>query len=335
MNESDERRPDNPDLDRLLRTAGPRVKPPQDVEREVRAAVHGEWQAVVAARTRRRRFVQAAVAAGLAAVAVTVWLLNRQPPERAVVAAVERTLDGTVVRAGGLAGERPLTLNQPLRAGDALLTSAAGGASLRLVGGVSLRIDGNSAVRLAAVDDIVITSGALYIDAGATPDQQNHLRVETPAGVVQHVGTQYEVRVLDTGTRIRVREGRVQVSATAGRLLVGEAGTQLTILPDGEVHSEAVARSGEEWNWIGQVVPAYLIENRPLTEFLQWASRELGEDIAYATPASRAEAAGIRLRGSIEGLTPGSALAAVLSTTRLVSSEKNGQILIELPPGSN
>jgi hypothetical protein len=335
MNASDELPPDNPDLDRLLRTAGPRVRPPQDVEREVRAAVHGEWQAVVATRMRRRRFLQAAVAASLAAVAVTVLLLNRQPPGHAVVAAVERTLDGTVVRSGDLPAERPLTLNQELRAGDTLLTSAAGGASLRLAGSVSLRIDGNSAVRLAAADDIVITSGALYVDAGATPDQQNHLRVETPAGVVQHAGTQYEVRVLDSGTRIRVREGRVRVSAAGGHLIVGEAGTQLTILPDGEVHSEAVARSGEAWNWVGQVVPAYLIENRPLTEFLQWASRELGEDIAYATPASRAEAAGIRLRGSIEGLTPGAALAAVLSTTRLVSLEKNGQILIELPPGSN
>ena len=335
MNESDEPGADNPNLDRLLRTAGPRARPPSDIESEVRGAVHREWQAVVAKRRRTRHFMQAALAAGLAAVAVAAWFLDRGAPERVIVAAVERTLDGTVVRTGDLPTERPLTLNQQLHSGDTLLTSAAGAASIRLTDGVSLRIDSNSTVRLAAVDDIAITSGAVYVDAGAKPDEKNHLRVQTPAGFVQHIGTQYEVRVLQSGTRIRVREGRVRFSAAAGRLIVGEAGTQLTILPDGEVHSEAVARSGETWNWIGQVVPTYLIENRPLTEFLEWASRELGEDIVYATPASRAEAAGVRLRGSIEGLTPGAALAAVLSTTRLVSTEKDGRILIELTPTSN
>lgn len=335
MNESDELGADNPDLDRLLRTAGPRVRPPLEIEREVRAAVHKEWQAVVAKRRQTRRFLQAAVAAGLAAVAVTVWQLNRQPSERAVVAAVERTLDGTVVRTEDPPAERPLASIQQLHSGDTLFTSAAGGAAVRLAGGASLRVDANSVVRLAAADKIVISSGALYIDAGAQPNQENHLRVETPAGIVQHVGTQYEVRVLESGTRLRIREGRVQFSSTAGRLIVGEAGTQLMIRPDGEVHSEVLARSGEAWNWIGEVVPTYLIENRPLTDFLQWASRELGEDVVYVTPASRAEAAGIRLRGSIEGLTPSAALAAVLSTTRLVSTEKNGQILIEMSPAAN
>ncbi len=149
------------------------------------------------------------------------------------------------------------------------------------------------------------------------------------------MGTQYEVRLVDSGTRIRVREGRVQFSAPGGVRVVGEAGTQLTILADGEARSEAIARSGADWSWIGRVAPQFAIENRTLPEFLQWASRELGQEVVYATPASRAEAAAIRLRGSIEGLAPDAALAAVLSTTRLTSVERDGHILIELPATAN
>ncbi len=98
MNDSDALNSENGDLDRLLHAAGPRARPPADLEREVRAAVHREWLAVVAARTRRRRFAQVAVAAGLGAIALTVWLLNPAPSQAVVVASIERAIDGGTVR---------------------------------------------------------------------------------------------------------------------------------------------------------------------------------------------------------------------------------------------
>jgi ferric-dicitrate binding protein FerR (iron transport regulator) len=335
MNYSEEINTGNDDLDRLLRAAGPRFRPPEDLEREVRDAVHREWRTVVAARTRRRRFAQVAIAAGLGAVALTVWLLNQAPTQAEVVASIERSVDGGSVRSEDPATERPLAEEQVLHAGDTLSTGASGGVLLRLSDGISIRLDRNSVVRFASRDDVALSAGALYVDAGIESDAQGGLRVQTPAGVVRHVGTQYEVRLVDLGTRIRVREGRVQFSAPGGARVVGEAGTQLTILADGEAHSEAIARSGADWTWIGKVAPRFTIENRTLPEFLQWASREIGQEVVYATPASREEAAGIRLRGSIEGLTPDAALAAVLSTTRLTSVEKNGKILIDLPAMAN
>lgn len=335
MNNSDEVNSDNGDLDRLLQAAGPRVQPPQGLERDVRVAVHQEWLAVVAARARRRRFAQVAIAAGLGAVALTVWLLNQAPSQAVVVASIERAIDGGTVRSEDPASERPLAEKQVLHAGDTLATGASGGALISLSDGISIRLDRNSIVQLTSRDDIALNAGALYVDAGVTSNASSDLRVQTPAGVVRHVGTQYEVRLVDSGTRVRVREGRVQFSAPGGGRVVSEAGTQLTILTDGEARSESIPRSGADWSWIGTLAPKFAIENRTLSEFLEWASREIGQQIVYVTPASREEAARMRLRGSIEGLTPDAALAAVLSTTRLTSVEKGGEILIDLPATAN
>jgi ferric-dicitrate binding protein FerR (iron transport regulator) len=319
------------DLDRLLRTAGRRVRPPQQVEEQVRAVIHQEWLEVVAVRQRRRRFVQVAVAAGLSAVALSVWLLNQAPAPAAVVASIERSIGEGTVQAAQSAAERPFVDHGQLYTGDTVSTGSAGSVSIRMQN-VSVRLDHDTSVQLMAQDQVRITSGALYVDSGLARSVSRSLRVQTPAGLVEHVGTQYEVRLLDSGTRIRVREGRIQFSAPDGGRIVSEAGTQLMILPDGEVHSEFVARSGDDWAWVSRVVPTFAIDDRPLPEFLQWASRELGQEIVYATPASQAAAAEVHLRGSIEGLTPDEALAAVLSTTRLSSTQKNGQILISLEP---
>src|SRR6185295_17676286 len=128
MNNSDELNSDNSDLDRLLHAAGPRVQPPQDLERDVRAAVHQEWRSVVAARARRRSFAQVAIAAGLGAVALTVWLLNQAPSQAVVVASIERAIDGGTVRSEDPASEQPLAEKQVLHAGDTLATGASGGA---------------------------------------------------------------------------------------------------------------------------------------------------------------------------------------------------------------
>ena len=43
------------DIERVLKSAGLREKPPADVERAVREQLRGQWRAVVADRSRRGR----------------------------------------------------------------------------------------------------------------------------------------------------------------------------------------------------------------------------------------------------------------------------------------
>ena len=68
-----------------------------------------------------------------------------------------------------------------------------------------------------------------------------------------------------------------------------------------------------------------------MIEFLSWAARELGREIVFASPESEAEANSAVLSGSMTGLTPAEAIAAVLPTTRLRSSlGRDDQLVIAL-----
>jgi len=59
------------------------------------------------------------------------------------------------------------------------------------------------------------------------------------------------------------------------------------------------------------------IADKPLSAFLTWVARQTGRKLVYDGPDAEALAHRVRLHGSIAGLTPDVALAAVLSTTSL------------------
>ncbi len=64
--------------------------------------------------------------------------------------------------------------------------------ALALRDGVSLRLDHDTRVALVSADRVDVTAGAVYVDSGVSGPSAARLQVGTPAGVVRHVGTQYE-----------------------------------------------------------------------------------------------------------------------------------------------
>jgi hypothetical protein len=76
-----------------------------------------------------------------------------------------------------------------------------------------------------------------------------------------------------------------------------------------------------------QIAPPFAIQDQPLTAFLQWTARETGRTLEYASPSVEAAARDLRLRGSIANLTPETALAAVLSTTKFERTESNDNLI--------
>ena len=66
-----------------------------------------------------------------------------------------------------------------------------------------------------------------------------------------------------------------------------------------------------------------------VAQFLAWAARETGREVAYGSPAAEAEAVGIVVHGSIAGLTPAEALDAVLATTSVHAAISGGQLVVE------
>lgn len=316
------------DIEQVLRSAGPREKPPVAIERAVHDGLRAEWRAMVAETHRqRRRRTGFALAAGILTAAVGAWVAAPKMTGPTDVVATLALASGEVrVRSGWLGGWHAAAGGQSLASGQTLQTGSAGRGVLTLLGGVTARLDHDTRVLLAGGDQVVLERGALYVDAGPAP--ATPLDVVTPAGSLRHVGTQYEVRLLDPGVRLRVREGRVEWQARNGAVERGEAGEQLTIASDGGVTRTATPLYGESWDWIAGATPVIDIEGLPLAEFLAWAARELGREVLYASAGLESEAAGIVVHGSIAGLTPLQALDAVLATTSVRAQVVEGRIVV-------
>ena len=315
---------------RVLRAAGPRSEPSDDLKHAVRAAVHAEWRSTVARRGRRRR-AWLALAASVTIAALALWMGQSYfATPGAVVASVSRVV-GAVESHGGMWGQsQAVNVSTQLHAGQTLSTGAEGRVALQLQDGVSLRLDHDTSIAFVNAGRIDVRSGAVYVDSGAESVASNALRVGTPAGVIWHVGTQYEARIVKDGTRIRVREGRVDLLPDTGAPQTAHVGEQLFITSSGNIERGAIAPADAEWSWASSSAPPFDINGRPVRELLAWVGRELGREVVFANPESEEVADRAVLSGSMDDLAPSEALAAVLPTTRLRASEREGMIEISL-----
>jgi ferric-dicitrate binding protein FerR (iron transport regulator) len=314
------------DIEMVLKAAGPREKPPVEIERALRESLRQEWRAVVAQRRGRDRRMALALAAGVMAAAVGAWLAiqNFTTPAQAVgtVALAAGQMHAKSGRFGHWARVVP---GEAVKTGQTLATEPTGRGAITLAGGISARLDQATRIRVAAADRLFIERGAVYVDAGAAAAAP--LEIATAAGSVRHLGTQYEVRVLDGGVRVRVREGMVEWRTGAGPVASGRAGEQLTIV-DGRIERGRVEPHDQAWDWVAAAAPGIDVEGLPLTGFLDWAARELGRRVEFTTPEVARQAAAIVLHGSVAGLSPSEALKAVLSTTRMQASLTDGLIVV-------
>lgn len=319
-------------IEALLREVGPRDEPSPATASEVMSAVHAEWLTIVQQRRRQQRVVAWRVAAGVAlAVLVTTFAYRFMAPAPVQVATIAR-IDGQLVASSEDFVAQTRAVGEFIRVGDTVQTDAHSRAAVSYPDGLSLRLDHGTQLSIDEADRITLASGAVYIDAPPGAQSTNALTIETAAGSVQHVGTQYEVRAQADAMLVSVREGRV-VLTSATTSDTGEAGQVLRLTTDGELTRSALDATDPHWQWALQAAPVFDIESQSLAAFLQWIARETGKDLVYATPQAQAAAADVRLHGSIAGLDADAALAAVLSTTQLRRYKTDAKhIGIELTP---
>lgn len=326
-NQQDMRPGEEEALQELLRGMTPEPGPSPEVRERIRRAVAAEWRAnlapTAAPATRRWRWPALALAASLAVAAITLGVLQDDAPA-AVMANITR-LNGQVA-----ADSQPVTAGQSLGIGQELVTGPGGKVALTLAQDVTLRLDTDTRIELAGIDRVIVEHGAVYLDSGDRPAKGASLRIESRFGSTQHLGTQYEVRVSPAQMQVSVREGLVALTdaVRAEEPIVAQAGERLTIGDTGTVTRGTVDRQDPGWSWISDVTPAYVIENRRLPEFLAWVCRETGRNLVFASPEVKAAAEEIILRGSVAGLSPEAALAAVMATTNLSYSDQDGQLTI-------
>jgi ferric-dicitrate binding protein FerR (iron transport regulator) len=296
---------DDTGIEELLLEVGARDEPSADVMREVQVAVHAEWQSMLQERRARRRFVVAGIAASaLLAVGLAFFGVRYLAPQPVLVAQITR-IDGHLLVRPEAQAAHELAIAENVSTGETIQTDDRSRAALQL-GDVSLRLDQGTIVKVAAADELVLTAGALYVDSQAEDPQE--LTIRTDAGSVRHVGTQYEVRTHADDMVVSVREGRVMIANAAGT-------------------SSGVAAHDPHWQWAAHTAPQFDINDRTLAVFLDWVGRETGRKVVYSSNAAQSAASGLKLRGSIAGLDPDTALSAVLSTTDLQRYETKDELI--------
>jgi ferric-dicitrate binding protein FerR (iron transport regulator) len=235
---------------------------------------------------------------------------------------------GTVrVRPAGSEVERVLNPGDPVAAGSTIVTGAGGRGALLLDGGVEVRLDRETAATLEAAHRLVLARGGVYIDTSVRASgARAAVDVIALGAVVRDIGTRYEVRVLDEALRVRVRDGRVQVTRDADTR-VTEPGMEL-MLTRAEMRLSPSAGFGADWDWIVRAVRTPPIEGRSLAEFLAWVEREGGRQIRFRDRALERSAATTIVYGAIDGLSVEEALSVVLPTCGLAHRTDNGTVLI-------
>ena len=130
-----------------------------------------------------------------------------------------------------------------------------------------------------------------------------------------------------SSTRVQVREGRVELTASSGSadLAAGDvadtSGGNLVVRHGEPVH-------GADWEWVAVTAPSFDIENRPLSEFLAWLAREHGWQLRFVDTRTQASAQSIRLHGSMSGLDAAGMLQRASLVTGVMLSQGDGVLWV-------
>jgi len=294
----------------------------------IHAAVEAEWLAAIGApkhRSVRPRFVRWAlygIAASLLAVLIA-FRVTAPSVQGANFGSISRLAAVGLDVRSGFFQHRAVRVGDALRVGDQF--TAPGAMLITFDRGGSLRVATGSRLSIATATRLSLENGLIYVDVPESVP--NPLRVSTTVGDIEHIGTEFEVMSDGQGVRIRVREGRIRFTGKTTTLAAGE-GTELLAMPGGGVTQRSVDSYGRDWLWLAELAPDYEIEGRPLIDFLQWASRELGRHLDFADARSRQIAEHTILHGSVRGQLPVDALSHVLTTTSLAYEIRNETIWV-------
>lgn len=317
-------------IERLIKLAGERDMPTREGMERARLAAHESWsrglaeRAPVSRRAWRKPAMGFAIAAAITAFAVFLWPQRPVPTAPALVAHIA-TLTGSAVLHEGRA-EAIARIALPLHAGS-LLATTEGRVSVAFGDSLSLRIDSHTRLRFDSREQVTLLSGALYVDSGGI-NAVPALRIVTPAGVVRHVGTQFQVHVAGNTTRVRVREGRVLLTRATGTPTDIAAGDELRVAGNAMQWQRGLLSFGPDWEWSAGIAPALEIENRPLAEFITWVAREHGWQIQYRDETLQHRTLEIRLHGSLDPLDSAAMLERVALVTGVPLIAREGVLWV-------
>lgn len=282
----------------------------------VRPAVHAAWKEAAGGERNWKRWVPLAAAAVLvSAISLPLanWLGERGTPQPAapIASALFVSSEVTFAHEGQVRAGR---VGEELRPGTRISTHG-GRAAIVLTNGVELRLDSQTEITVDAERSLSLAGGALYLDSSNRKGPPEAIAIAARGNVIRDIGTRYEIRLFDQELRVRVRDGRVEVSGAFG-MREADRGGQLSVTSSG-ILSSRVPVSGADWDWILRASQPPKLEGRPLPEFLAWAEREGGREIRFADPAVEQANAATVVYGAIDNLSVEEALDVVLPSCGL------------------
>jgi ferric-dicitrate binding protein FerR (iron transport regulator) len=334
MSDAREKRPEEPgdDLDTLFGRVAARERPSEAAEAAAFAALHFEWRERTAKSRRRRALAFAAVAAASLTVAAgALWLQSRTTSTSGALATIELVDGGDATWRDDRSQVRPLGARREFVEGERLATGAGTRVALRWHDGGSLRLDSSSRLELVSTDAVRLTAGSLYFDSvgGAESVGAPALAVQTPAGEVVHIGTQFMVTVASDEVVLSVREGQVKVTGDGFELVV-DTNEELDLRADGTREVTAIDGHGERWGWAADVAPQIELDGRTAFDVVAWAARETGRRVVYQTLTAQMRARDDVLRG-VDRRSPSGILTLLPHLTGLAYELRDDTIVVSEP----
>jgi len=287
--------------------------------------VRSEWQAALAtqptipARTPTRRW-----ALGLAASVMIVlfsgvffWMSRDTASSHTQIATVLAVHGGNAFRIDDRIYDQ-----QSIKTGPTTL-------SMRMASGLVVRAAPNSELRFSDEGHLQLEQGRIFVDSN--PRESNApLLVETELGAIRHLGTQYLVEYDRERLNVAVREGVIalQKPAETRTSTTAAAGEQLIVTANAPqaIERSRISATDARWGWVETVASPIDIDGMTLGAFLQWYERETGHRVTLGNAD-----ANTRLSGSITGLTPDDALAAIAVAVELTVAQKDGEVVVSKP----
>ncbi len=335
MSDAREKRVEEPgdDLETLFGRVAARERPSEPAEAAAFAALYSEWRERTATRRRHRTLAFAAAAAASLTVAALgfLWLQSGTPSTAPTLATIELADGDDVTWRDDRSQTQPLGARSEFAEGERLATGLDTRVALRWHDGGSLRLNSSSRLELVSADAVRLTAGSLYFDSldGAEDVTAPALAVQTPAGEVVHIGTQFMVTVAGEEVVLSVREGQVKVTGDGFELVV-DSNEELDLRADGTRETTAIDGHGERWAWASNIAPPIELDGRTTFDVVAWAARETGRHVVYATAAARTRAQNDVLRG-IDRRSPGGILTLLPHLTGLAYEIRDDTIVVLEP----
>ncbi len=320
-------------IGRLIQLVGSRILVPHDRMERVKPVVYSLWKDRVQIRKKRKRLLvwSGLVAAAIIAfLVVSIRLLTQQEPivHQNTIAVLERVVGSVRLQNG-----RQIQQGIALVPGEDIYTEQSGYAGLHLSSGTSVRMSSSTRLRFLSKNRILLQEGKIYVDSGEhNVADGNGIVIQTNLGVVQELGTQFEVSK-GNNLRVRVRQGHVEM-IHHNQKEIASVGIELTSSKESIIR-RTTSIYGTDWEWILKVSPAFHLDGSTLSEYLNWVSRETGWRIWYAEEQLAKTAPKIVLHGSTGNLHADKTPAVVLPACGLQYRFSDGLLIISSRKASN